>query len=266
VHEARKALKKERSLLRLARGSMSSSVRRRENAVAREAGRKLARVRDAEVVVQALDGLAERHAGQLPEKTFATIRDYLNERGRGPLQLLTDSGLAGELAEELRAAHSRTAQWQLRHPGWKAIKPGLHRSYRRGRRAFKRARNNPTVERLHEWRKRVKDHWYHLRLLEPTAPCTMKGQATDAHLLSDLLGDDHDLAVLRELLLHPTRALAVDLDSVIDLLDHRRRQLQAQAMLLGERVYAEKPKQFRRRIHAYWKAWHTERTRPPIPV
>jgi hypothetical protein len=59
---------------------MTSLSRRRENAVAREAGWRLAAARDAEVIVQALDGLAERYAGQLPDSTIATIRNYLNEQ------------------------------------------------------------------------------------------------------------------------------------------------------------------------------------------
>src|SRR5436305_5920816 len=193
VHAARKALKKERSLLRLARGSMKSSVRRRDNAAFRSAGRRLSAARDAEVMVQALDGLAERYAGQLPATTFTTIREHLNVAGEAPRQSLMDSGLTGEVAEALRAARVRTEQWRLKRAGWKAVEPGLRRTYRRGGRAFKRAQSAPSTERLHEWRKRAKDHWYHLRLLAPIAPGTMKGQAKDAHVLSDVLGYDHDL-------------------------------------------------------------------------
>jgi CHAD domain-containing protein len=258
VHAARKALKKERSLLRLARGSMKSSARRRENTAFRNAGRRLSAARDAEVMVEALDGLAERYAGQLPEKNFAIIRAHLGQTGEGPRRSLMDSGLTGEVAEDLKAARTRIPQWKLRGGGWTALEPGLLRSYERGLRAFKKAQRDPTVERLHDWRKRAKDYWYHLRLLEPIAPGTVKGQAKDAHLLSDLLGDDHDLAVLRETLLEVGPALPVDLDAVIALLDHRRSQLRAQAMLLGERLYAEKPKAFRRRMRSYWKAWRAE--------
>jgi CHAD domain-containing protein len=258
VHAARKALKKERSLLRLARGTMRSKARRSENAALRDAGRRLSAARDAEVMVQALDNLAGRYAGQLPETTFTTIRDQLNELGRDPRRSLLDSGLPGEVAEELKAARTRADEWKLRSGGWKRVKPGLTRSYKRGRRAFKQAQDDPSTERLHEWRKRAKDYWYHLRLLEPIAPRTMKGHAEDAHLLSDLLGDDHDLALLRDTLARAGPGLPVDVDAVMALLDHRRGQLQAQAMLMGARLYAEKPKAFRRRMRAYWKAWQAE--------
>ncbi len=257
VHAARKALKQERSLLRLARGGLKTSARRRENTAFRDAGRRLSAARDATVMVQALDRLAERYAGQLAERNFTTIREHLDQAAEAPRRSLTESGLTGRVAEGLKAARARTPQWQLRRGGWKTIEPGLLRSYRRGRTAFAKARQDPTVERLHDWRKRAKDHWYHLRLLRPIAPGTMKGQARDAHVLSDLLGDDHDLAVLRAKLLAGPE-LAVDLDAVIALLDHRRAQLQARAVLVGERLYAEKPKAFRRRMRAYWKAWRAE--------
>jgi CHAD domain-containing protein len=263
VHSARKALKKERSLLRLSRGSMKSSERRRENAVCREAGRRLSAARDAEVVVEALDSLAETYAGQLPQKTFTTIREHLHAAVQAPRQSLTDSGLTNEVAEELKASLARIEQWRLAHSGWKAVKGGLRRSYKRGCKAFKHAQDDPSTEALHEWRKRAKDYWYHLRLLKPIAPRTMKGHAKDAHRLSDLLGDDHDLALLRERLLEAEPALPVDVEAVIVLLDHRRGQLQAQAKLLGDRLYAEKPKAFRRRVRAYWKAWRAESRSAP---
>lgn len=267
VHDARKALKKERALLRLARGTMKPAARRRENAALRDAGRRLSGVRDADVMVEALDELSERYAGQLPQNTFDAIHRHLGAGGEDARRSVMDSGLTGQVSEELRALRVRTTQWPLRATGWKALEPGLLYSYSQGRRAFRRARRRPTVERLHEWRKRAKDHWYHLRMLEPIASHTIKGQAKLAHQLSDLLGDDHDLAVLRQTLLDAAPALAVDLDSVIGLIDHRRGELQGRAMFLGERLYAEKSAAFRRRLRSYWRAWRSEtRARGPRPA
>ena len=157
----------------------------------------------------------------------------------------------------------RIDDWPLRRGGWKAPEPGLERSYQRGRRAFARARGKPTVHSLHEWRKRTKDLWYHLRLLKAASPEILGGYADEAHALSDLLGDDHDLALLRETLKSRTSDLAVDVDAVIELIDHRREQLQADAMRLGRRVYAERPQALRRRLHRYWKASRTGADRPP---
>ena len=43
----------------------------------RDAGRKLSGTRDADVMVEALDDLSERYAGQLPKRTFTAMRDSL---------------------------------------------------------------------------------------------------------------------------------------------------------------------------------------------
>lgn len=253
VHEARKSLKKARSLLRLSRGAFDREERRRENAALRHAGRALSGARDAEVMLDAIDDLADRFTGRVPRQTFTTIRRQL-EADRDPARRrLLESGLTGQVADELKAVRSRIDDWSLGHGGWEALEPGLRRSYARGRDALALVRRRPTVENLHDWRKRSKDLWYHLRNLKTISPGIVGGAADEADRLSTLLGDDHDLAVLREALERGADSFAVDLDAVLALIDHRRDQLQAEALLLGARLYAEPPKVFVRRLHRYWK-------------
>jgi CHAD domain-containing protein len=258
VHTARKALKKERSLLRLGTGSFDRAERSRRNDALREAGRRLSGVRDADVMIEALDEISQTFAGQLPQQTFTAIRANLAAVRDVTRARLADSGLTAEVARSLRSIRPAIGESQLRREGWSAIDAGLLRSYRRGRQALGRAGREPTAENLHEWRKRVKDLWYHLRLLAPISPQTLKGQAKQAHRLSDVLGDDHDLAILRQLLIETGEQIPVDLVPVLALIDLRREQLQQDALFLGARVYAEAPKEFRRRLHRYWKAWRAE--------
>lgn len=255
VHDARKALKKTRALLRLGRAAIDPDVRRRENAALRDTGRSLSCARDAEVMVEAVEELSERFAGRVPQATFDAVRGHLEAERDQARQRLLESGLADQAAEELKAARRRLAGARLRQGGWKALEPGLVRSYRRGAAALAVAREKPTVENLHEWRKRTKDLWYHLRLLKPLSPGIVGGQAEEAHRISELLGDDHDLAVLRESLRSGAYDLPIDLDAVIELIDHRRSQLQSEALRAGRRVYAERPKAFRRRLRRYWRTW-----------
>jgi CHAD domain-containing protein len=258
VHDARKALKKARSLLRLGRGALDPGERRRDNAALRRAGRALSSARDAEVMLEATDDLADRFAGRVPEATFDAIRRHLVAERDPARRRLLESGLTGQVAEELKAVRSRIDDWALGRGGWKALEPGLRRSYARGRVGLERARSHPTVENLHEWRKRTKDVWYHLRLLGPVAPGIVGGAAKEADKLSKLLGDDHDLAVLHCALERGAGDLKVDVDAVLALIDHRREQLQAEAVRLGQRLYAERPKAFIARMHSYWKASRPE--------
>jgi CHAD domain-containing protein len=254
VHEARKALKMERSLLRLGRAGLKPAMRKQANADLRHAARQLSGTRDADVMLHALDDLAQRYAGQVPQATFAAIQAALADDRERVRASQDGSGAIGAAVAELRAIRARSGDWQLRRGGWDAVGPGLRRGYQRGQKAFALARRRPTTENLHSWRKRAKDLWYHLRLLEAAAPLTLGGQVQEAHALSDLLGDDHDLAVLRETVSSVGGGIAADLGPVLALIDHRREQLQHQARYVGQRLYAEKPKAFERRLRRYWEA------------
>jgi CHAD domain-containing protein len=258
IHEARQALKKQRSLLRLARAAMGSSQRRQEAAVLRDAARKLSGTRDAEVMIEVLDGLAEHFTRTDPRLAFAAAREYVVARRDRERERASRSGTAAAVAIDLQAARRRVADWELRGNGWRAIADGLGRSYRRGRLAFKHARAEPSAENLHDWRKRAKDLWYHERWLRELSESTMRGHAAEAHRLSQLLGDNHDLWVLREALTAMTGGIPADLDSLIEAIDERRARLETEAFLLGERAYAERPAAFVRRVHRYWKAWRAE--------
>jgi CHAD domain-containing protein len=253
IHTARKAIKKQRSLLRLARGAMPREQRRRENAALREAARSVSGVRDADVMIASISQLSERFAGQVPDTVFGTIRGYLEARRS------TDPRNGSPLVErrvlqELAAVRSRADVWQFRSEGWNALDSGLTRSYKDGRQAFARARAGGEIEDLHAWRKRVKDLWYHQRLLGPTCGPSVAGNAKELDRLSDLLGDDHDLALLKKELTEGGMPLAVDLDPVVGLIGYRRGELQTEAFHIGQRVYAETPKAFRRRMRTCWKA------------
>ena len=254
VHSARKAVKKERSLLRMARGSMPASQRRRENAALRDASRGLSGARDAEAMIATLDDLSERYAGQVPESTFHAIREQLEVRRDQQREALRGSALGTRAVGQLGAVRVRVEGWKLDGDGWKAVETGLRRSYTDGRSAFTRAQTGRSIEGLHAWRKRVKDLWYQERLLASVAGPVLAGQVKEAHRLADQLGDDHDLGVLREALTRGSVHAPVDLDAVVGLIDHRRDTLQTEALYVGARVYAEKPGAFIRRTRELWKA------------
>lgn len=250
VHDARKAVKKERALVRLVRGAVPRGARRQENRALREAARGLSGARDAEVLVETLDGLAERYAGMVPATAFTAVREPLVRARSEARAQLADPQLPETAADRLEAAGRRIAVLPMRGTGFAALMPGLSLTYRRGRRAFGAARSDPAAERLHAWRKRVKDLWYQLRLLSDVGGEIVAGHAKDAHALADLLGDEHDLAVLREAL----DALPALADDVVALIDRRRAELAAEAFGLGRRVYAEKRRHFAARMRSSLKA------------
>jgi CHAD domain-containing protein len=269
VHEARKSLKKERALLRLARAAVPRATRRAEGTRLRDAGRRLSATRDAQVALETVDGLAERYAGRLPEAAFGRIHRAVRAHGPGgdagePLR-----AIAAAVAAELEGARAAVEDWAPCPRGWEEVEPGLARTYADGRRALAAIEERPGDEELHEWRKRAKDLWYHQRLLQPLWPAVMDVQADALDDLGQALGDDQDLANLRRTLrslAEADGAPAAEVEAMLELLDARREQLRQEALRLGRRVYAERPKAFVRRHRAYARAWEAEREREGAPA
>jgi CHAD domain-containing protein len=249
VHEVRKDLKKARSLLRLARPGIPAKTYRRENRHLRDTGRTISAVRDADVLVETVDALAERYAGRLPKRAFTTLRSRLANEAAG------GAPSADGLLEALRQTRARVETWGLEGCDRGALTAGAVRAYARGRDALAVVERDPSVESLHEWRKRVKDLWYHQRLLRDAWKAPLKALTGESHRLADLLGDDHDLAVLADRLADaPTLtdgSASLDREAILSLIAERRAELQAEALALGRLLYAEKPKAYGRRIGGY---------------
>ena len=255
IHEARKDLKKLRSVLRLVRKELGDELYRRENNRFRDTGRMLSGARDAEVKLGAVRDLCERFPERLSAERLAPLIGALEGERDRHVEANRSGGAVAVAIREIEAGRAVIEAWPLEADGWKLIEPGLRRQYRRGRKRFAAARDEPTNETIHEWRKRVKDLWYHLRILRDVDRDTLAPAIDDSHRLSELLGDHHDLAVMRQDALGRREPLAAgELDRLLAAITERQRQLLAEAMPLGERIYAEKPKALSKRVRRRWNA------------
>jgi CHAD domain-containing protein len=249
VHGARKDLKKARALLRLARPGMPAKAYRKENRRLRDLGRELSGGRDADVMVETADSVA----GALPGRQASALHRRLATRAKEARADGVPDGLADTLAE----AASRATGWPLDDADVATLRRGTEHAYRRGRKALAAAVRDPSPERLHEWRKRVKDLWYQHRLLRDVWKGPMKAYTDEYDELGGLLGDDHDLAVLAAALSGEVPPPpSVDLPALLEAIAARRGELQRQAFALGRQVYVEKPKAFERRLGGQLAASH----------
>lgn len=257
VHDARKRLKKARAVLRLVRPALGEKTFRHENACFRDAGRELGAARQGAALLECFEGLCKAYPAELPHDAAGGLRRLLESRRRHAIGDTLERGVEEEVAQTLRLAAHRSLEWRLDAEGWSALSGGLEKTYARGHRAFKKAYAKPSTERFHEWRKRVKYHWYHVRLLESTWPKPMKARRRALEELADLLGDDHDLGELRSVLRALPPSLAADLrvDRLLVLVDHREQQLRSEARHIGRRVYAEQPEHLVQRFGGYFTAW-----------
>jgi CHAD domain-containing protein len=168
--------------------------------------------------------------------------------------MLGDEALVAQVMATLDEARPRLAALPVSSDGPAAWRGGLRRVYRRGRRRMALAYEQPTAAKFHDWRKRVKYFWHHLLILQPLWETADSAWADDVHTLSDYLGLEHDLAVLRDVILHERiQTKTAERHLLLALIAHERGRLQAQAQPLGERLYAATPADLVEQMVAYWQ-------------
>jgi CHAD domain-containing protein len=258
VHAARKELKKARATLRLVRDALGTSTYKKENAALRTAARPLSEVRDAEVLLEALHSLIERYgapASKLPLGKFQRVLSRSRTDARATV--LKGAGPLERARKTLRAVRSRSEHWHVGRHGWSVLGAGLKRTYSQGRRAFAKAHAQRGDECLHEWRKQIQYFWHQLQILQPLGSGPLAALLGQTHRLADLLGDDHDLVVLRDRAVEARKLFptAATHRALIALIEQCRRGLQDEALQLGQYLYEEKPAAFTARLGGYWRAW-----------
>lgn len=258
VHGARKHGKKVRGLARLVRPGLAKADFRAINQGTRDAAAELSSFRDAHALLATFDRLLVEPAGELERLDLAVVRDELARRADDASRAVADGGdkVAAAL-DGLEAVRERVAGCEV-DDDLEVLLAGARTTYERGRYAMDQAARAEHDEDLHEWRKREKDLWYATRLLTPAAPAVLGPQGKLLHVLSEDLGDDHDLAVLIDLVGVDPEAFGGEEAArpALDRAAHARADLQHHAFGLGAQVYAESPKAFTRRLKAYWRAWH----------
>ena len=252
IHGARKDLKKARAALRLIRAELGERTFRRENRALRDAARVLSDSRDAEVKLATLDALLE-DAGDAPATAIALWREALVADRDRIVGGEGDQAAAAITAIEEVAA--RAPEWRISRSGWKLLALGLDTAYSEGRETFRTLGDAAGFEAVHELRKRGKDLWYQVRLLRDAWGPVLDATAEEIHDFTDRLGDHHDLAVLAADLEARPEVEAAARETVKGLIAARQEAVLGEARDAGERIYAEKPKAFGRRLRAYWRVW-----------
>ena len=256
VHEARKSVKKIRGALRLVEPELRS-VFRDENRRFRDLGHRLSEVRDAQAMLEVFDSLAGEASKSAGVHAFGGIRSGLEKNKRETEQAGRIEKVIRTTIGALHGARKRVAGLPLSEDGFAAVAPGLKLTYARGAKALTRAQKKATAVRYHDLRKRVKDHWYHMRLLESLWTDAQQARQKSLHELETWLGDDHNLVLLCERLrtepakyggneqVHLFLALAAE----------RQANLRANAIAMAQRLYEEKPGDFMRRMKNLWRTW-----------
>jgi CHAD domain-containing protein len=249
VHEVRKHLKKLRAAMRLAIGEVGKNRHAHEDRCVRKIGRLVSDLRDAQVRLQTLSQLRDKKAKH--KNHFPRLEELLSlERESFSAAF---AGWQKKAVPQLERVEARLSKWPLEDLTWKQICGAVCKIYKRGQRGLAKTIHEPEPENFHAWRKRVKDLWYQLRILQPLNRAVLTEMAHDADVLGELLGLEHDLTFLWERLEKECsdEALRDELAQLEKLIRKRGKRLRTNSLELGRRFYAEPAKAFAKRISIF---------------
>jgi len=253
VHEARKCFKRARALLRLVRPALGQKSFKREDKRIRAIARRLSAPRDCQAMIETVSLLEDGGGNVWDTATGQSFKAQLHRDRMNAEAELRRNGLAAALDDltVVREGYgSRKPKGSMRY-----LADGLERSYHQARRDFKRSFKTGRDEDFHNWRKSAQHHWRHMQLLWHAWPAAMGARAETASELSRLLGQDHDLSVLMLRLRKGAAPYGANgKASFIDICTNRQGELREASLPRGERLFAERPREFCARVIAYWRA------------
>ncbi|HEU0250193.1 MAG TPA: CHAD domain-containing protein [Solirubrobacteraceae bacterium] len=245
VHEARKTIKRMRAMARLLRHETGEREFTQANTSLREAGKRLAGARDAEVRIATLRDLRRRHQDELSDEPVQRLLDRMEQdraSAQGPNPELAVLADIAEMRRDL-------LRWNLLEHDDEALSVGLQAIYRDGRRHYKRVKRSRErdPERMHDWRKRVKSLYYALDMLGGKRASATAKLTRRADRLGDVLGEEHDLWMFASFLEDEPMLDRHTREQLLTLIERRRKRLRKRALKLGSHLYAHNPGRFAER-------------------
>ena len=263
VHDTRKNFKKARTVIRLIRSNIGEQSYRAENSFYRDAGRTLSDLRDSTVLIQTFDKLLRNSELEMSKFDFSVFKDFLIEKHKNiRMAKSKKSAVINSLSTDLILGRSRVFDWPLSGDEFKLVKKNLQNIYEKGQKYMYAVLSESTKPNVHEWRKRVKNLWYSMRVLSNIWPEIMSPLVILLGKLSDTLGDSNDLFLLKEKIILNQNKLKDEQHTreLINFIDRRIIDLLREARLIGRKVYSEDSKYFVGRMQNYFEIWRSEFT------
>jgi CHAD domain-containing protein len=244
VHQARRNIKKLRALLHLVRPGFADYAL--ENAAARDAAKGISPLRDADVLKDTLADLLD--TVDLPGDDVTPLRASLDARTPDPA---AHDRVLAEFAHAALPILDRVHGWRLdEQPD--LLREGAADTYRRARRAMRKAERLGGPDRFHEWRKQVKHQFYQLALISAVTRSDPL-RREQLKRLATMLGKHHDRTVFRDFLVtHPDRKRFA---ALADAAAEEQEQLERKALKLGKGLF--------RRSARKWAGTLAEGRAPP---
>ena len=254
IHLARKNIKRARATLRLLRGAIGEDAFVLADATLRAAAHAIGPLRDRDVLLQTIEKVIdwseqshERHRSNL----LKTLSARDGTKSHAPAESIASA------AASLDSAAAQANDWYIAD-SWYSLIDATKAIYRRAQKASRRTAEDRDEQALHALRRKTQclRHALEAIALEPSR--IIERLTLDLSVLSDLLGEDHDLAALEAALEPQARGHdAVDVQALLAVIDERRLSLQRRALKQARDIYECRPKRFAARLEKQWRQWET---------
>jgi len=246
VHESRKRVKKVRAILTLLEES-GGTVPKKDKKRLKRAARELSRLRDAAAIVETFDRVRRRYPRRLPEHTYAILRGSLRRAREQNARRARRDGAIGLAAAQIDKTRRSAKLWVAPALDVSELTDVVTGSYRRSRKAMKRAAASHRSAAIHRWRKVLKTLWYQLRLAKLLAVGS-GAYVAELKRLETELGEDHNLVVLGATLraCRDLRSMRGEVRQVAEMAVRMRPSLRKRAFALGRRLHRKDPDAFAR--------------------
>ena len=252
VHLLRSRLKKARAAVDLVHRRAGAGAERDERWM-RELARSLSKARDIAVQADTLHRLLEQNPDRVAAGADPSLRD-IGSRLRRKMSPTTVEARVNEVVARLEKRRRRVGRWPVHH-GRRALRQGLEAAYRRARRRMRKAcapdvEQGTRAEHLHGLRKSIKRLAMEVAVLRAQAPDLSRRLGAALRELGDLLGEVHDLAVLRQTLERELGAPRDRRNRAIrfELIDRRLAEVENAASVKSQETLALRPKLIRRML------------------
>jgi CHAD domain-containing protein len=167
---------------------------------------------------------------------------------------LQEDGELQKAIDQLTEVRASVSSSSLQDVNFKTVAGQFSSAVKRGKKAFAAAYSQPTAGNFHDFRKRAKDLRYQLGVLTNLWPDVLEAYASSAKELEQTLGDDHNLAVLADIVKN-TKANGKKKQALNKIIRNKQAKLRDKANRLGSRIYSEPVKAWTCRLEASWKTW-----------
>jgi CHAD domain-containing protein len=151
----------------------------------------------------------------------------------------------------LRACAVGVGEWDLGGAEMEPLLQSLRLAYRGAKRRGRLAWSTGDADDLHALRVRVVDLSHQCALFEPAWPALLTAYGAELQKLRQSLGAHNDLTVLGEFALSRRELSGEAAEALVALVLRKRKPLERKAALQFERLFAERPGAFERRMAAY---------------